>query len=78
LPLEHYHELPESVRPLLVRAFSYAMLTRGQGADARGGAPRPSAQPAAKDPSSWGKVGRNDPCPCGSGKKHKQCHGRLS
>jgi preprotein translocase subunit SecA len=24
------------------------------------------------------KVGRNDPCPCGSGKKYKQCHGSLS
>ena len=24
------------------------------------------------------KVGRNDPCPCGSGKKYKQCHGRLN
>jgi preprotein translocase subunit SecA len=24
------------------------------------------------------KVGRNEPCPCGSGKKFKQCHGRLS
>jgi preprotein translocase subunit SecA len=24
------------------------------------------------------KVGRNDPCPCGSGKKYKQCHGQLS
>ncbi|MGB7183773.1 MAG: preprotein translocase subunit SecA, partial [Burkholderiaceae bacterium] len=24
------------------------------------------------------KVGRNDPCPCGSGRKYKQCHGRLS
>ena len=23
------------------------------------------------------KVGRNDPCPCGSGKKYKQCHGRI-
>jgi hypothetical protein len=23
------------------------------------------------------KVGRNDPCPCGSGKKYKACHGRL-
>jgi preprotein translocase subunit SecA len=27
-------------------------------------------------PSS--KVGRNEPCPCGSGKKYKQCHGKLS
>jgi len=25
-----------------------------------------------------GKVGRNDPCPCGSGRKYKQCHGRLT
>ena len=23
------------------------------------------------------KIGRNDPCPCGSGKKYKQCHGRT-
>ncbi len=27
------------------------------------------------DPSTWGKVGRNEPCPCGSGKKFKHCHG---
>ena len=27
------------------------------------------------DPSSWGNVGRNEPCPCGSGKKYKQCYG---
>jgi preprotein translocase subunit SecA len=30
-----------------------------------------------RDPSSWGKVGRNEPCPCGSGKKFKHCHGTL-
>ncbi|MEJ0074206.1 MAG: preprotein translocase subunit SecA [Alphaproteobacteria bacterium] len=29
------------------------------------------------DPATWGKVGRNDPCPCGSGKKYKHCHGRF-
>ena len=29
------------------------------------------------DPSTWGKVGRNEACPCGSGKKYKHCHGRL-
>ena len=28
--------------------------------------------------STWGKVGRNEPCPCGSGKKFKQCHGKLA
>jgi preprotein translocase subunit SecA len=31
-----------------------------------------------KDPTSWGKVGRNEPCPCGSGKKFKHCHGRYA
>jgi len=30
-----------------------------------------------KNPSTWGKVQRNAPCPCGSGKKFKHCHGRL-
>jgi preprotein translocase subunit SecA len=33
-------------------------------------APRPAAQPARAMP----RVGRNDPCPCGSGKKYKKCH----
>ena len=29
------------------------------------------------DPATWGKVGRNAPCPCGTGKKYKHCHGRT-
>jgi preprotein translocase subunit SecA len=29
------------------------------------------------DPTTWGKVGRNEVCPCGSGKKYKHCHGRF-
>ena len=33
---------------------------------------------AATGASSMPKVGRNDPCPCGSGKKYKFCHGKLS
>ena len=43
-----------------------------QGADAPAGARDPN------DPATWGRVGRNDPCPCGSGKKYKHCHGQLS
>jgi len=31
-----------------------------------------------KDPTTWGKVGRNEACPCGSGKKYKHCHGRFA
>ena len=39
-------------------------------------------EPAAADrdpqnPASWGKVGRNEDCPCGSGKKYKHCHGKY-
>lgn len=30
------------------------------------------------DPSTWGKISRNAPCPCGSGKKYKHCHGALT
>ncbi len=30
------------------------------------------------DPSTWGDPGRNDKCPCGSGKKFKHCHGRIA
>ncbi|MEX0842175.1 MAG: SEC-C metal-binding domain-containing protein, partial [Xanthobacteraceae bacterium] len=37
----------------------------------------PSAARAPNNPSSWGKVGRNEACPCGSGKKYKHCHGRY-
>ena len=29
------------------------------------------------DPATWGKVSRNAPCPCGSGKKFKYCHGDV-
>jgi preprotein translocase subunit SecA len=29
-------------------------------------------------PETWGKVGRNEDCPCGSGKKYKHCHGRYA
>ena len=58
---------------------------RGPGAAAERAAARPrhAATAAGREPVApfvreAPKVGRNDPCPCGSGKKFKQCHGRLS
>jgi len=30
------------------------------------------------DPATWGRVSRNAPCPCGSGKKYKRCHGEMA
>ncbi len=58
----------------------------GRAASGNGDAAVTAATPAAaqaqernpKDPSSWGKVGRNEACPCGSGKKFKHCHGRYA
>ncbi len=55
---------PAPARPRRARAMAMA------GGDGDGG-----IDPA--DPSTWGKVGRNQPCPCGSGRKYKHCHGRI-
>jgi preprotein translocase subunit SecA len=51
----------------------------GATASAMPGAEQQAAAPAAKEPvtRTAPKVGRNDPCPCGSGQKYKQCHGKL-
>jgi preprotein translocase subunit SecA len=40
--------------------------------------PAAAAARNPNDPASWGKVGRNESCPCGSGKKYKHCHGRFA
>ncbi len=47
---------------------------------AMAGAAAAPALAAGVDPAdagTWGASGRNDPCPCGSGKKYKHCHGRV-
>jgi preprotein translocase subunit SecA len=46
-------------------------------ASALAGNDEPRAPRNPNDPTSWGKVGRNENCPCGSGKKFKHCHGRY-
>jgi preprotein translocase subunit SecA len=48
------------------------------GSPATAAALRARAARNPSDPQSWGKVGRNEPCPCGSGKKYKHCHGRYA
>ncbi len=50
-----------------------------QAAPGKGGDGATAAtSPAAPFRRSERKVGRNEPCPCGSGKKYKQCHGKLT
>ena len=34
-----------------------------------------TAEVDPRNPATWGKTPRNAPCPCGSGKKYKKCHG---
>ncbi len=46
--------------------------------DALGGGDTDTMARRSDDPSTWGRVGRNEPCPCGSGKKYKHCHGALN
>jgi preprotein translocase subunit SecA len=57
-------------------AYEEALVGAGAEAEAEGDA-APLRKPAPFV-RQIGKVGRNEPCPCGSGKKYKHCHGRLS
>ncbi|MGC2631256.1 MAG: preprotein translocase subunit SecA [Rhodomicrobium sp.] len=78
-------EFQVSVEPTpLSRQERRAAAKQGGGAGpARKGTPgrgQPQHERAVNpnDPSSWGKVARNAPCPCGSGKKFKHCHGAIA
>jgi preprotein translocase subunit SecA len=57
-----------------------ALATAGAATLARHGIPAGTSASArnATDPTTWGKVGRNEVCPCGSGKKYKHCHGKYA
>jgi hypothetical protein len=76
MPLEDYETVPEAARIHLYRALSQAVRNPVRASDQNGRAAGSARNP--NDPSSWGKVGRNDPCPCGSNRKYKQCHGRAA
>ena len=57
---------------IVAMSDAVATLARNAGAGLNPAVPR-----NPKDPGTWGKVGRNEVCPCGSGKKFKHCHGRF-
>jgi preprotein translocase subunit SecA len=75
---------PEAVRAIEQRPRPRAMVAQHAETQAFRSAPAPEAAPAASDDGggvatttpvkSGPRVGRNDPCPCGSGKKYKKCH----
>jgi preprotein translocase subunit SecA len=70
LPYMEAHKVdPTTGEDEMAAALAPALAGIGNGAQ---------AQRKSNDPSSWGKVGRNEACPCGSGKKYKHCHGKFA
>ena len=75
-PMEVHHVDPNTGQD------EFALETADAAPASGGGAPVRARKAAAvaldpADPSTWGKVQRNAPCPCGSGKKYKHCHGAF-
>ncbi len=70
--MEGHHLNPVTNEDEMAMSDAVATLARNAGAGLN------TVDRNPKDPSTWGKVGRNEVCPCGSGKKFKHCHGRFS
>jgi preprotein translocase subunit SecA len=68
-PMQVHHADPHTGEDEL--AYANVSLAAGEGE-----AVVPAAARDPNDPKTWGKIGRNEDCPCGSGKKYKHCHGR--
>jgi len=91
--LSHVEVRVQRPEDLPSRAPQRVQASHPDPASALGGGPGPVAMPPAgaaartpqlgrgaidpKDPSTWINVNRNAPCPCGSGKKYKYCHGKV-
>ena len=80
---EEQRQMMEQLMAQQAQAGAAAPAPQGDGdaAKAGDGQEAPSENAAEgfveDDPSTWGNPGRNEKCPCGSGKKFKHCHGRL-
>jgi preprotein translocase subunit SecA len=71
--IQSAEQIQEVEQPVLENVqYQHAGLDEADGAET---APAAASQPVQK---ALPKVGRNDPCPCGSGKKFKHCHGTLN
>jgi preprotein translocase subunit SecA len=67
-------------QPVPAFAGEPEMAMEGAGTAAGPVPPQPARSDAVdrNDPSTWRNTSRNAPCPCGSGRKYKHCHGRLA
>jgi preprotein translocase subunit SecA len=72
---EMFSELVETAKRDTVRYLFKVQLAQAQPPAAQRARPAAPAQPQPGLVGAADKVGRNDPCPCGSGKKYKRCHG---
>jgi len=87
-----FQELLESIRRDVIRVISHVQVRENDPAEEEERLRREAEALAAHlqfqhpdvagddvdtDASTQPKIGRNDPCPCGSGKKYKQCHGKI-
>jgi preprotein translocase subunit SecA len=61
----------------MAHAQAQAVGAEGGGGEGPLARPRVEAEPVETFVRQEKKVGRNEPCPCGSGKKYKHCHGAL-
>ncbi|UGY19116.1 preprotein translocase subunit SecA [Bradyrhizobium septentrionale] len=75
LPMMEAHKLDPNTGE---DEFAQARLTEATYAQASLAPAMSAADRDPNNPTSWGKVGRNEDCPCGSGKKYKHCHGRYA
>jgi preprotein translocase subunit SecA len=72
---QQVEEVAEAPRPPVNVQYHHAAYEEALGEDGEREDRQEKHQPFVRP---GGKVGRNDPCPCGSGKKYKQCHGKLN
>jgi preprotein translocase subunit SecA len=69
-----FEELIFSVKSSVIRLLlNFDGMNQTQAESKNVGTPSPGLD--SKNSKDFGKIGRNDPCPCGSGKKYKKCHG---
>jgi preprotein translocase subunit SecA len=77
-PMQAMHLDPATGENELALAQINARIEAGDFSPQALGVVEPVANRDPNDPESWGRVGRNEPCPCGSGKKYKHCHGAFA
>ena len=86
-----FEQLLDQIRETLVRVLMQVQINVKPAEEAAQSQPAEQPAPAEAtgsalenmpkeelDPALFAHVGRNDPCPCGSGRRFKDCHGRLS